>query len=54
MRAIDCEQGHDKIHITADNDEELFEKVKAHATEYHPALSEEEMRGMLTQMAYDE
>lgn len=54
MRAIDCEQGHDKIHLSGATDDELMEKVRQHATEYHPDLSEDQLRGMFDQMVYDE
>lgn len=54
MRAIDCDQGHDKIHITAEDDEGLLAKVKEHAAQYHPDLSEDQIQGMMSSMAYDE
>jgi predicted small metal-binding protein len=40
MRALDCSQGHDPIHFSAETDEELMEKVRSHAAEVHPELGE--------------
>lgn len=54
MRAIDCDQGHDKVHLTAENDDELLVKVREHAAQYHPDLGEDQLKGMMAQMAYDE
>lgn len=54
MRAIDCDQGHDKMHFTAENDEELLVKVKAHAAEYHPEMSEDQVKEFMAKIAYDE
>lgn len=54
MRAIDCDQGHDKIHLSAETDEELLEKVRQHSAEYHPDLTEEQIRGLFDQMVHDE
>jgi hypothetical protein len=54
MRAIDCAQGHDPIHMTAETDEELMEIVRAHAAEAHPELTDEQMQGMFAQLVHDE
>jgi predicted small metal-binding protein len=54
MRALDCSQGHDPIHFSAETDEELMEKVRTHAAEVHPELGEEALQGMFTQLVHDE
>jgi hypothetical protein len=54
MRAIDCSEGHDTVHLSAETDEELTEKVRAHAAEVHPGMSEEDLQGMFMQLAHDE
>lgn len=54
MRAIDCAQGHDPIHMAAETDDELMEMVRAHAAEAHPELTEEMMQGMFAQLVHDE
>jgi hypothetical protein len=54
MRAIDCSEGHDTVHLSAETDEGLMEKVRAHATEVHPGMSEEALQGMFMQLVHDE
>lgn len=54
MRAIDCSQGHDTVHLSAETDEELMEKVRAHAADAHPGMTEDQMQGIFAQLAHDE
>ncbi len=54
MRAIDCSEGHDTVHLSAETDEELMEKVRAHAAEVHPDMGEEALQGMFSQLVHDE
>lgn len=54
MRAIDCSEGHDPIHLSADTDEELLAKLRGHAAEDHPDLTEEQIRGIFAQLVHDE
>lgn len=54
MRAIDCTEGHDLVHLSAESDEELMQKVRDHAAEVHPELTEEQMQGMFAQLVHDE
>jgi hypothetical protein len=54
MRAIDCSQGHDTIHLAAETDEDLMEKVRAHAAEVHPGMTEEQMQATFAQLVHDE
>ena len=55
MRALDCShEVHEDIHFTADDDEGLVEQVKRHRDEYHPEMSDDDVRQIVTQGAYDE
>lgn len=54
MRAIDCAQGHDTVHLSAETDDELMEKVRAHAAEAHPGMTEEQLTATFAQLAHDE
>jgi predicted small metal-binding protein len=52
MRAIDCPCGH---HIEAADDEELFEKARAHVERDHPEMerTDEQIRERIAADAYD-
>ncbi|MGH2589404.1 MAG: DUF1059 domain-containing protein [Actinomycetota bacterium] len=54
MRAIDCAQGHDTVHLSAETDEELMEKVRSHAAEAHPGMTDDQMKGIFDQLVHDE
>lgn len=54
MRAIDCSQGHDAVHLSAETDEQLMEKVRAHAADAHPGMTEDQMQGIFDQLVHDE
>jgi predicted small metal-binding protein len=54
MRAIDCAEGHDTVHISAETDEELMQKVREHAADVHPDLNEEQIKGIFSQLVHDE
>lgn len=54
MRAIDCSEGHDTMHFSAETDEELMVKVREHAAEVHPELTDEMLKGMFAQLVHDE
>lgn len=54
MRAIDCSEGHDTVQLSAETDEELMEKVRVHAAEAHPGMTEEQMQGVFAQLVHDE
>jgi predicted small metal-binding protein len=53
MRAFDCDQGHEKMTITAANDEELLQKAKEHAAQHHPEVTEDQLKGIIAEAAYD-
>ena len=40
-------------HLEADDDEQLLEKVRAHAAEAHPELTEEQIPAAVAQGAHD-
>jgi hypothetical protein len=40
-------------HLDADDDEQLLEKVRAHAAEAHPELTDEQLRAIVAQGAHD-
>jgi hypothetical protein len=55
MRAMDCiHPAHDDIHFTAATDDDLFEQVKLHRDEYHPELTDDQLRDAIAQSVYDE
>jgi len=54
MRAIDCSEGHDTVHMAAETDDELMRQVRAHAAEVHPELNDEQLQGMFAQLVHDE
>ena len=55
MRALDCvDPAHEVMHVTAETDEELVEKVRAHIAEAHPAMAPEQAQGIVAEGAYDE
>jgi hypothetical protein len=55
MRAMDCiHPAHDDIHFTAATDDDLFEQVKLHRDEYHPELTDDQLRDTIAQSVYDE
>jgi len=59
MRGFDCvapDGTHaEPAHFEAETDEGIVEQAKAHVVQYHTALglSEEQLRGMVAQGAYD-
>ncbi len=55
MRALDCvHAAHDDMHFTANDDEGLVEQVKQHRDEYHPEMSDDDVREVVGQGAYEE
>ncbi len=55
MRALDCShEAHDDVHFTADDDEGLVEQVRRHRDEYHPEMSDDDVRQIVAQGAYEE
>jgi hypothetical protein len=55
MRGLDCvHEAHDDIHFSADNDEALIEQVRLHRDQFHPEISDDDVRQIVSQGAYDE
>ena len=55
MRALDCSHpAHEDMHLTAADDEALLAQVMQHRDEYHPEMSDDEIRETVAQGAYDE
>ena len=50
-RELHCPMGDG--HLDADDDEQLLEKVRAHAAEAHPELTDEQLRAIVAQGAHD-
>jgi len=50
-RELDCPMGDG--HLEADTDEQLLEKARAHASEAHPELSDEQLQAVVSQGARD-
>lgn len=54
-RALDCRHpDHEDIHFTAENDEELFGKIQEHRDQYHPDMSDDDIRQDVLPNAYEE
>ena len=55
MRALDCiHPAHEDLHATAETDEELVEKVRAHIAQAHPDMSPDQAGDIVAEGAYDE
>jgi predicted small metal-binding protein len=55
MRGLDCvHDAHEDIHFSASDDEGLVEQVKQHRDEYHSEMSDDDVRNIVSQNAYDE
>jgi hypothetical protein len=56
MRAMDCSHpahAERTFTFTAATDDELFEQVKAHRDEYHPEMSDDQVREAIAASARD-
>ncbi len=54
MLAFDCVlETHENAHFTAENDQSLIERIRQHCHQYHPELSDAEIREMFDAGAYD-
>jgi hypothetical protein len=55
MRAMDCvHDAHEDVHFTADNDDDLMDQVRRHRDEFHPEMSDDQIREHVAANAYDE
>ncbi|MQA99810.1 MAG: DUF1059 domain-containing protein [Actinobacteria bacterium] len=49
-RAVDCSCGH---HLEADDNDELFVALRAHADVSHPEMTDDEIRAIIKSSARD-
>jgi hypothetical protein len=55
MRAFDCvHEAHEDTHFTGETDEDLIAQVRQHRDQYHPELSDDDVRQAVAAGAYDE
>jgi hypothetical protein len=55
MRALDCvHEAHEDMHFSAESDEDLVEQVRKHRDQYHPEMSDDDVRSAVAAGAYDE
>ncbi|MDQ4027441.1 MAG: hypothetical protein M3214_05235 [Actinomycetota bacterium] len=55
MRALDCvHDAHEDIHFTAESDDDLLGQVREHRDQYHPEMSDDDVRNIVAASAYDE
>ena len=55
MRGMDCiHEAHEDIHFTGADDEDLVRQVMLHRDEYHPEMTDEQAREIVSANAYDE
>ena len=55
MRAMDCvHDNHQDMHFTAEDDDSLLERIKEHRDEFHPEITDDQIKEMVTASAYDE
>jgi hypothetical protein len=55
MRALDCvHDAHEDVHFTAEDDDGLVAQVRQHRDQYHPEMSEDDVRNIVAENAYDE
>ncbi|HEX2112589.1 MAG TPA: hypothetical protein VHF67_13670 [Gaiellaceae bacterium] len=55
MRAFDCvHDAHDDIHFTGESDDDLIRQAREHRDQYHPEMSDDDIRNYVVANAYDE
>lgn len=55
MRALDCvHDAHEDIHFAAETDDDLVEQIRRHRDQYHPEMSDDDVREIVSANAYDE
>jgi hypothetical protein len=55
MRGMDCSHPtHEDVHFSAESDDELVTQVQQHRDDYHPEMSDDDVRQIVSQNAYDE
>jgi hypothetical protein len=55
MRAMDCvHDEHETMHFTAADDDELVRRITEHRDQFHPEISDDQVRELVAANAYDE
>jgi hypothetical protein len=55
MRAVDCvHEAHEDMHFTAETDDELLQQVQRHRDQFHPEMTDDQLRDHISANAYDE
>ena len=55
MRGLDCvHEAHEDIHFTGETDEDLIGQVRQHRDQYHPEMSDDDVRQVVASGAYDD
>ena len=55
MRGFDCvHESHEDVHFSAQTDEELTAQIQRHRDEFHPEITDDQIRDMVGTGAYDE
>ncbi len=55
MRALDCvHDAHQDVHFTGESDDDLISQVREHRDQYHPEMSDDDVRNVVAANAYDE
>ena len=55
MRAMDCvHDDHEDIHFTGADDDELIRRITEHRDQFHPEMTDEQVRELVAADAYDE
>ena len=53
-RGLDCKHAaHEDVHFSGADDQDLQNQVRAHRNEYHPELSDGDIRNIVAVTAYD-
>ncbi len=54
-RGLDCRhEAHDDVHFSAGSDDELEQQVRQHRDQYHEGMTDDEVKSIVSQNAYDE
>ena len=55
MRGLDCvDAAHEDMHFSGADDDDLVKQVKQHRDQYHPEMTDDQAREIVTANAYDE
>jgi predicted small metal-binding protein len=55
MRAMDCvHKDHEDMHFTGADDDELLQRISEHRDQYHPEMTDDQIRELVSANAHDE